>query len=200
MKAVVFDLGGVLIDWNPRYLYRKLIADEDEREWFLREVCSPAWNLTHDGGRCFADGIAEASAKYPAFAPLIRSYFDRWPEMLGGHIAPTVQLLQDVKRCGHRVSALTNWSAETFPFALQRYEFLGEFEDILVSGEEHMLKPNFEIYRRAEERFDLAPAETVFIDDSRKNVEAALACGWQAIQFSDAASARAALIEAGVYL
>ncbi len=186
IEWVVFDLGGVLIDWNPRYLYRKLLADSEAVEHFLREVCPPSWNAQHDAGQPFREGIAEATARHPEKGPLIRAYFDRWPEMLGGALAETVALLERVKRSGRAVLALTNWSAETFPVAQRRYSFLGEFEDILVSGAHGLAKPDPAIFELASERFGLDPSKSLFIDDSLRNVEAAARVGFHTHHFRGA--------------
>ncbi|MEO0812242.1 MAG: HAD family phosphatase [Myxococcota bacterium] len=186
IEHVIFDLGGVLIDWNPRYLYRKLIGSEAEIERFLSEVCPPEWNALHDAGQPFAKGIADAIERHPHDAPLIRAYFDRWPEMLGGVIEDTLALLERVKARAQPVFALTNWSAETFPWALRRYPFLSDFDSILVSGEHGLAKPDPEIFELARRRFDVDPARTLFIDDSLPNVESAKRLGFQVHHFVDA--------------
>ena len=195
MDAVVFDLGGVLIDWNPRYLYRKLLPDEAQVEWFLEHVCPPRWNAVHDGGQPFAVGIAEAIARHPEQGPLIRVYYDRWSEMLGGSIPETVKLMREVTV---PVFALTNWSAETFPIARQRYPFLNEFRDILVSGREKLMKPDRAIYHRAAERFRIEPARAVFLDDSEPNVSGAQAAGFRAFHYTGPDAARQQLQKLGV--
>ena len=148
MKDIIFDLGGVLIDWNPRYLYKKIFASAEEMEWFLTSVCSPVWNAKQDAGRPFAEGIAQAKAQYPKYAPQIDDYFLRWEEMLGGPIKGTVQLLRELKYKNYRIFALSNWSAETFPIAQKKFDFLGLFDGIVLSGEEKMNKPEPEIYKR----------------------------------------------------
>ncbi|MEO5939488.1 MAG: HAD family phosphatase [Candidatus Limnocylindrales bacterium] len=198
--AVVFDLGGVLIDWDPRHLYRQLFADEAEMEWFLREVVSPAWNLEHDRGRSFADGVARLTREHPDRADLIAAFHERWPEMLGGPIQPTVDLLAELRDTGIRLLALTNWSAETWPIGRERFGFLGWFEAIVVSGVERLVKPDPAIFRILVDRHGVDPALTVFIDDLVTNVDAATDLGFRAIHFSDAASLRDALSAAGVEL
>jgi len=186
VETVVFDLGGVLIDWNPRYLYRKLLKDELEIESFLHNVCHSEWNEKQDAGRSFADGIAELIKKHPDKEALIRAYFDRWPEMLGGAIAGTVEILKEMKRAGkYRLFALSNWSAETFPIALQRYGFLQDFESILLSGQEKMLKPDLRFFDLLEARFKVNPTAALFIDDLEKNILGARRAGFKAIQFID---------------
>ncbi len=139
IEAVVFDLGGVLIDWNPRYLYRKLFDCEEAMELFLREVCNDAWNARQDAGRTFSEATETLIAEHPDKAELIRAYYDRWPEMLAGSLPRNVAILADLKEAGIPLYSLTNWSAETFPIALQRFDFLQWFQDIIVSGIESLL-------------------------------------------------------------
>ena len=182
VETVVFDLGGVLIDWNPRYLYRKIFDTEDEVEFFLTEVCTPGWNHQMDQGKPFDEAVAELRSAYPRYAREIEAYRDRWTEMLGGQIE-TSRLLPVLKDRGYPLYALTNWSAETFPVALERYDFLECFEDIVVSGEEGLAKPEEEIFHRLVDRTGLDPASTVFIDDSAANIEAAEHTGFEGILF-----------------
>lgn len=198
MKTIVFDLGGVLIDWNPRYLYTKIFAAEEEMEWFLSHVCSPSWNARQDAGRSFAEGILEAKAKYPKYAPQIELYFSRWDEMLGGPVAGTPEILREVKERHHKVYALTNWSAETFPLAQAKFNFLGEFDGILVSGREKLAKPDPAIFTRFLQRFNLTAPDCVFIDDNVDNVAAAAQQGFETVLFKDAPSLRRELVERGV--
>lgn len=147
--TVIFDLGGVLIDWNPRYLYRKLIADDAGIDHFLSEVCPPEWNIAQDGGRTIAEAVAEASARHPDKTELIRAYYDRFDEMLSGPITGTVAILEELHASGVPLHALTNWSAETFPIGRRRFEFLSRFRHITVSGEIRLAKPDPAIYRHA---------------------------------------------------
>jgi 2-haloacid dehalogenase len=182
-KAVVFDLGGVLIDWDPRYLYRKLLADEAAVEEFLATVCTPEWNLEQDRGRPFAEGVAELVERHPVHAAAIAAYHERWPEMLGGGIEAAVELLAELRAAGVPLYALTNWSAETFGVAWERYEFLSWFDGVVVSGEERIVKPDWRIFQLLLDRFGLAPAVTLFIDDSAANVAAARELGLDAVQF-----------------
>ena len=197
--TVVFDLGGVLIDWNPRYLYRKLFAaDEAGMERFLAEVCNGDWNEQQDAGRPFADAVALLVARHPDLRPLIEAYDRRWPEMLGGPIDGTVALLGELKAIGRPLYALTNWSAEKFPIARERYGFLGWFQGILVSGEERMKKPDPAIFRLMAARFGLAPGRTVYIDDAPHNVAAADALGFRALRFTGPERLRLDLAELGL--
>jgi 2-haloacid dehalogenase len=185
VKAVVFDLGGVLIDWDPRYLYRKLLADEAAVEEFLATVCTPEWNAEQDRGRPFAEGVAELVERHPAHAAAIAAYAERWEEMLGGDIPGTVELLAELRAAGTPLFALTNWSAETFAIARERFEFLSWFDGVLVSGEERLIKPDPAFFRLLLERFGLAPEATFYVDDSEANVAAARALGLDAVRFTD---------------
>ena len=184
-RVVVFDLGGVLIDWNPRYLYRKIFDTEEAVEQFLDEICTPEWNAEQDGGRPFAEGTALLCAQYPEHADAIRAYDERWNEMVVGAIEPTVRLLERLAEHGHLLYALTNWSAEKFPPMRERFPFLDLFDYILVSGEVNLKKPDPEIYRRLLERIDHPPANCLFIDDNLPNIEAAAALGFHTVHFQN---------------
>ena len=183
-KAVVFDLGGVLIDWDPRYLYRKLLADEAAVEEFLATVCTPEWNAEQDRGRPFAEGVAELVERHPAHAAAIAAYHERWPEMLGGEIAGSVEVLAELRAAGMPLYALTNWSAETFVVARERFGFLAWFDGVLVSGEERLIKPDPRFFRLLPERFGLDPEATFYVDDSEANVAAARELGIDAVRFT----------------
>ena len=183
-KTVVFDLGGVLIDWNPRYVYRQLFDDEAEMETFLSGVCTPEWNVAQDAGRTIDEAVAEATSRHPEKAALIKVYYDRFDEMMAGPIDGTVDILARLHQRQTPCYALTNWSAETFPLARKRFDFLGWFKGIVVSGEEKLMKPDPAIYRLLLERFALAPQDTVFIDDSPRNVQAAAELGLHAVHFT----------------
>lgn len=178
-KTVIFDLGAVLIDWNPRYLYRQLFSDESEMEWFLKEVCSPAWNLSLDKGRPFADGVAEKKAAFPQYSDAIEAYQTRWIEMIGGPIEDTVKILQSLAERGTQLHALTNWSAETFPLVRHdpTYSFLKLFGKIIVSGEIGMIKPDAEIFHHTLEVIGADASQCLFIDDNPANCESAQRLG-----------------------
>lgn len=184
MKDIVFDLGGVLIDWNPRYLYKKIFASEEEMEWFLTNVCTPQWNERQDAGRPFLQGLAEAKAKYPKYSTQIDDYFLRWEEMLGGSFKGTVAIQQELKQKGYRLFALSNWSAETFPIAFEKYNFLKDFNGIVVSGEEGLAKPDPAIYNRLLTRFSLQADNCIFIDDNEANITQAAELGFGTIRFT----------------
>jgi 2-haloacid dehalogenase len=198
IEVVVFDLGGVLIDWNPRYLYRKLFDDPSELERFLSGVCSPEWNEQQDAGRLWSEAVAELTARHPDHAAMIAAYHQRWPEMLGGDIPETVELLKELKARGLRVYALTNWSQETFPLARSRFPFLEWFEGIVVSGEERLIKPDPAIFHRLLTRYGIEPSRAIYIDDSPRNVAAAASLGLHALHFADAHQLRQNLIALGV--
>ena len=183
-KAVVFDLGGVLIDWDPRHLYRKLLADEAAVEEFLATVCTPEWNAELDRGRPFAEGVAELVERHPEHAAAIAAYHERWPEMVAGDIPGTVEVLAELRAAGVALYALTNWSAETFAITRGRFEFLEWFDGLLVSGEERVTKPDPAIFQLLLDRFGLDPTATVFVDDSEANVAAARRLGFDAIRFT----------------
>lgn len=198
IDTVVFDLGGVLIDWNPRHLYRKIFGNEAEMETFLAEVCNSEWNEKQDAGRPWTEGVAEAIKLHPHYAEQIRAYHERWTETLNGTIDDTVALLEPLKRNGIRILALTNWSNETFHFAEEMFPFLSEFEGILVSGDERLIKPDPRIFNLLIERYHLTPQHTVFIDDNLRNVEGARKVGLHALQFTNAQKLKQELNALGV--
>ena len=198
IDTIVFDLGNVLIPWEPRWLFRKLIANEAEIERFLQEVDFNAWNAAHDAGQPFAQGIAQTGERFPQYRHLLQAYFDRWEESVGEPINESLQLLQELKAAGFRLLALTNFSTETFPIARRRYAFLQEFEGILVSGEEGLIKPDPAIYERLFARYRVDPAKAVFIDDSAANVLTAHELGMHAIHFTQPQGLRPALQAIGL--
>ena len=197
--GAIFDLGGVLIDWDPRHLYRKLFpGDEASMERFLAETASPAWNRQMDSGRSFQDALDELKAQHPDQADLIQAYRDRWLEMLGDVDAGTTQILRELRQRGLRLFALSNWSAETFAIAHGLVPELGLFDDILISGHARRLKPDPELFEMACRRFGVAPGQAFFVDDILANVEGARAIGLVAIQFTDSDSLRHELERLGV--
>lgn len=201
INTAVFDLGNVLIRWNPRNLYKKLFGDDVKgMETFLAEVCHTAWNEQQDQGRTWQEAIEEAIARHPDQEALIRAYRERWEEMLGGAIEDTVAILDELHANGIRLLALTNWSAETFPIALERFEFLQRFEGILVSGVEGVIKPSPEIFQLLASRYDVDSTRAAFIDDHRPNIEGAQREGFHAVQFFDAAQLRKDLVALGLPL
>lgn len=183
--AIIFDYGGVLLDWNPRYLYRQMFdGDEDEMETFLSTVCSPEWNVQLDEGRSFAEAIGERILQFPAYASYIQAYHDRWAEMVGGAIIGTVQVLSALREQGYPLFALSNWSAETYPLMVQRFEFLGWFEEVVLSGRENVAKPDPAIFEVLLGRIHHRAQDCLFIDDSEANISTANALGFQTIHFT----------------
>lgn len=201
IRTVVFDLGGVLIDWNPRYVYREIFAEDEERvDWFLSNICTPDWNAQQDAGRTLAAATDVLVAEYPEHEEHIRAYYDRWVEMIGGPIEGTVEILREVRDGPHDLYGLTNWSAETFPLALEMFDFLDWFDGLVVSGKVGLIKPNAEIYHHLTDAFGLDPPATVFIDDSLPNVETARELGFKAVRFEHPDQLRVELDRLGVAL
>jgi 2-haloacid dehalogenase len=199
--TVLFDLGGVLIDWDPRHLYRKIFPDDAAgMERFLAEICTPEWNHAQDAGRGWDAAIGELVARFPAERARIVAFRERWTETLGGPIAETVAILRELIDQGRPVYALTNWAADTFAIArtLPGYEFLGWFKGIVVSGKEKIAKPDPRIWEIVLARFGLAAGDTLFIDDSSRNIEAAAALGFDTIRFTSPAALRAELETRGL--
>jgi 2-haloacid dehalogenase len=198
-QAMVFDLGGVLIDWNPRHLYRKIFeGDEEGMERFLSEICTPEWNARQDEGRSFAEATEELIARHPGQAELIRAFFDRWPEMVAGAIEETVEILSELKGAGHEIYALSNWSAETFTHARERFQFLDWFNFTVISGEVGLVKPNREVFDFLLEKTGRRAEECVFIDDSPANMAAARDLGFDAIHFRSPGQLREELMNRGI--
>jgi len=195
LEAVVFDLGGVLVDWNPRYLYRKLFDDDEQMEYFLSNVCNDSWNHMQDQGRSWEDAVGQAAAEYPDFSPLIEAYWLRWEEMLNGPISETVALLDELRDEPVKLLALSNWSAETFPIAQRLFKFLSWFDGIEISGEVGLAKPDPRFYEYFLDRYSLSAQAVAFIDDKPDNVSAALRLGMQAHRFVDAEGLRSFLIQ-----
>lgn len=197
--TIIFDLGGVLIDWNPRYLYRKIFSTEEEITWFLEHVCTSEWNERQDAGRSFAEATAELIERFPQHETAIRAWYGRWQETVGGPIGATVEILRALRdQRKHQLYALTNWSAETFPWAKQNFDFLGWFEGIVVSGEEKTLKPRPEFYQILLDRYRVNAGSAVFIDDNLKNVEGARGMGIDGIHFKSPEQLRKDLGERGI--
>jgi 2-haloacid dehalogenase len=198
VETVVFDLGGVLIDWDPRHLYRKIFVSEEEVDDFLSTVATLEWHNEQDRGRTLEEATALLISQHPEYGPEIEAYYGRWDEMFGDPIEGSLRVLQDLREQGHPLYAITNWPAETFPRARERWDFLGWFDDIVVSGEERATKPDREIYDVLVKRTGLDPATTVFIDDREPNVRAAGDLGFITVKFEDAAQLRKDLVRLGV--
>ena len=199
MNAIVFDLGGVLVDWNPRYLYAPLFgADRDAMEDFLARVCAPEWNSEIDAGKPFEQAVSERQRAFPEHAELIALWRAGWPQMLRAAIGGSVDILAQLRNRGHRLIALSNWSAETFPIARSRFAFLDWFEDIVVSGEVGLIKPDPRIFALALARNRLDAARTLFIDDLPANVQTARALGMHGVLFEGPEPLRAELEQRGL--
>jgi 2-haloacid dehalogenase len=197
--TVIFDLGGVLIDWNPDYVYKTIFEDEKKMNDFYAEVCTSEWNEEQDGGRSLKEATDELVARFPEHENNIRAYYGRWEEMLKGPFSDTVEVLKEIKDRGNiKLYALTNWSAETFPIALNRFEFLNWFDGKLVSGEEKMRKPFIEIYELLISRFNINPSTAIYIDDNPRNLEPPKAMGIETIHFFSADQLREELKNHGV--
>lgn len=183
-KTVIFDLGGVLIDWNPRYFYRSVFNDDKKMEDFLSKCCNSEWIVKMDAGLSVRENIARGQKACPQYAEQLALYDEGWHHMFGGAIEGTVEILKDLKKDSTPLYALTNWSAEKFPWAKEHFPFLNLFEGIVVSGEEKLIKPDPEIYKRLLNRYNLNAEDCVFIDDNAANAEAARALGMAAVRFT----------------
>ena len=187
IKNVIFDLGGVLIDWNPEYVYLEVFnGDREKMKWFFDEICTMDWNENQDAGYPLEKATEERIKLFPEYEEWIRIYYSRWEEMLGNQIDGTVAILKQlIDNPNYKVVALTNWSAETFPVALERFDFLHWFEGIVVSGTEKMRKPFNEIYELTLNRFNIEASQSLFIDDNARNIEAAKKMGINTIRFNN---------------
>jgi 2-haloacid dehalogenase len=183
-SIVVFDVGNVLLDWDPRHLYRRIFDDEERMERFLAEVCTPAWNVEQDRGRPFAQAVAELAAEHPHLHAEIRAFDERWPETVASPIHDTVAILGGLREAGVPDYAITNFSHEKFAVARGLWPFLDQFRGVVVSGEERLLKPDPAIYRVLLDRYGLSAADCLFIDDSPDNVAGALSVGMHAVRFT----------------
>jgi 2-haloacid dehalogenase len=182
--AIIFDLGGVLLDWNPRYLYRKIFnGDEDKVEFFLKEICPQSWNMRQDTGYPTAKAIEERCQLFPEYSDAIHAYYERYPETVKGEIAGTVAILGELREAGYALCALSNWSAETFNIVRGKFTFLKWFDQMIISGEVGLAKPDKAIFMLAAQRVGRTPADCLFIDDLPVNIDAAREYGFQTIQF-----------------
>ena len=185
IKAIIFDLGNVLIDWNPLHVFNDTYFDSlEKRDFFLNHICTMDWNEQQDEGRSIVEATIELIEKFPEWEQPIRDYYGRWTEMLGGPIAESVEIFRQIKESGnYKTYALTNWQAGLFDIALVRYNFLHWFDGRVVSGEEKMRKPAPEFYQLLLNRYNLKAAEALFIDDNLRNIKAAEALGIRSIHF-----------------
>ena len=194
IKNIVFDLGKVMIKWDPRNLYRKVFAAEKEMEQFLEDVCNDDWNEQQDAGRPLAEATALLVAAHPEYSEQIKMYYGRWMEMLDGAYSENVALMRELKK-DYPVYALTNWSAETMVWAQPMFTFLDEFDGMVVSGKEKVKKPDPRIFQILLERYELTAEECLFIDDNQRNVAAARALGFQCIHHIPGSDLKVALVE-----
>jgi 2-haloacid dehalogenase len=195
---IIFDLGMVLIEWDPRHVYRKYFADEAKMEWFLTHVCNHDWNIEQDRGRSFADAVKLASAAHPEYAREIAAYDLEWHDMVPGAIDGSVDILETLHKKGTPLYAITNWNQDKFRETRLRFPFLELFRDIVVSGDEKLIKPDTAIYELSLKRNRLKAADCIFIDDSLKNVKGAEAVGMKAHHFTSPEKLKTALKAWGV--
>ncbi len=196
--AVVFDIGGVLLDWNPRHLYRQLFTNPDQMEDFLGRICTPQWHLSHDKGASIEPSCRVLAARHPEHAELIMAWAHRGEEMIAGQYEDAITVLGEVKAAGVPCFALSNMEAETFPARQARYPFFGLFDGCVISGLEGVAKPDRRIFQILLSRYDLRPEATLFIDDTAANVRAASELGIRAVRYSGASQLRADLRDAGL--
>lgn len=195
INTIIFDLGNVLIDWNPKYVFDEKYFDSQEKnDYFFKTICTPDWNEEQDAGRSIVEATMDLISKYPEWEASIRDFYGRWTEMLKGPIHGTVDIFRELKTKNYKTYALTNWQAGLFDIALVRYDFLHWFDGRVVSGEEKMRKPFPEFYNRLLTRYHVASAEAVFIDDSLRNIKAAEALGITSIHFQNPAQLRKELV------
>ncbi len=185
IDTIIFDLGGVLVDWNPVYLYKKVFNTDEKVTWFLENVCTSDWNVAQDGGRTIAEANAQKIKEYPEYKTEILMFYDRWEEMFSGSIEQMVEIQQYlIHQTNYKVVALTNWSAETWDRGVSLFPFFKDFDNVLVSGKESTRKPFDEIYKLALEKFEIKnPATAVFVDDNLNNVLAARKNGLHGIHY-----------------
>ena len=184
IKNVIFDYGGVLLDWNPHYLYDPYFGDVDKAEWFLQHICTYEWNAQHDNGKPIAEGTAELVAEHPDWEKEIRMYYDEFMKMMGGQIPGMIEFVKDLKTNGYHVFGLSNWSSETFALVRHVYPVLDLMEDMVISGIERVMKPDHRIFELALNRFGIKASETVFLDDNTANVQASCEVGINGILFN----------------
>ena len=187
IQAIIFDFGNVLVEWNPRHVYRRYFPNDDEgMERFLHEVSFMDWNAQQDKGRTFADGVAELSEQFPHHAELIQAYHDNWQDSIGEAYHGTIELLKRLKTAGYPIYGLSNWSAETFPYARDKYDFFNMLDDMVISGEVGSIKPEPEIFEILLGKIGKPANQCLFIDDAPANIEQARRMGFAAIRFESA--------------
>jgi len=199
INTIIFDLGAVLIDWNPLYMYRTLFDDEQEMKDFLATICTSDWNEEQDAGRPLQEGTEILVKQFPEHEANIRAFYTRWEEMLGDAFDGTVEIFRELKESNkYKIYALTNWSAETYPIAQKRYDFLNWFDGVVVSGTEKMRKPTPEFYQILLDRYNVKANEALFIDDNYRNILAAEKLGIRSIHFTSADELTGKLMELNI--
>ncbi len=199
IKNIIFDFGGVLMDWDPRYFFKDYFQDDEKMEYFLTHIAQSEWNEQQDKGRSLAEGTEIQVKKFPEWEKEIRAYYDNWTVMLKSDIPQNVEVLRKLKHTKYQLFGLTNWSEETFPYALENYDFFQIFEGkIVVSGTEKLIKPDPAIWHVLLERYHIQAGESVFIDDNPKNIEMAKSLGFTTIQIHPDTDLEKELISVGI--
>ena len=199
IKAIIFDFGNVLLEWNPRYVYQRYFPNDPEgMENFFREVDFMRWNAQQDKGRSFRDGVAELSGRFPKYSHLIQAYHDHWKDSIGNAITGTVNIMKQLKRARYLLYGFSNWSAETFPYARENYDFFDMFDDILISGSVGFVKPEPEIYQIMLDKVGRPAHECLFIDDSLPNIDQANKMGFVTIHFESPGQLQTELNQLGI--
>jgi len=199
IKNIIFDFGGVLMDWNPRYFFKDYFNDDEKMEYFLENVAQSAWNEEQDRGRSLSEGTEVQVKKFPDWEKEIRAYYDNWITMLKSDIPQNVEVLRKLAKTHYHLFGLTNWSEETFPYALENYDFFQLFDGkIVVSGTEKLIKPDPEIWHVLLEGYNLKPQESVFIDDNLKNIETARSLGFETVHITPETNLEKELIDLGI--
>lgn len=195
IRNIVFDFGGVLLDWNPRHMYRAFFPNEADMEYFLSNICTDAWNAEQDRGRSFSDGIRLLQSQYPDYQEAIHLYSEKWEDMLKGELPESTKLLRELKEQKYALYGLTNWSKEKIQIAYRKYDFFALFDGIVVSGVEELIKPDKRIYKVLLDRYGLQAEQSVFIDDNAANIQAAGELGFKVILFDNISNVRKQLTE-----
>ncbi|MCT2560530.1 HAD family hydrolase [Chryseobacterium herbae] len=201
IKNIIFDFGGVLMDWDPRYFFKDYFNDNEKMEYFLENIAQSEWNEQQDKGRSLAEGTDIQVKKFPQWEKELRAYYDNWTVMLKSDIPQNVDILRRLKNTDYQLFGLTNWSEETFPYALENYDFFQIFNGkIVVSGTEKLIKPDPEIWHILLERYNIQAGESVFIDDNPKNIEMAKTLGFTTIKINPDTDLEQELANLGIKL
>lgn len=200
IKNIIFDFGGVLMDWNPRYFFKDYFNDNEKMEFFLEHIAQDEWNVEQDRGRSLAEGTEIQVKKFPEWEKEIRAFYDNWTVMLKSDIPQNVEVLRKLKNTDYNLFGLTNWSEETFPYALENYDFFQIFDGkIVVSGTEKLIKPDPKIWHVLLDRYNIKAKESVFIDDNAKNIEMAQSLGFITVQVTSDTNLEQELIKLGIF-